>query len=205
MLHRMDAAAAELASVIGARVRRERQARQWTLDRLAHVAGLSRRMVVNVEQGAVNPSVGTLLRVSDALGVGLPELVEPPQREPLTVTRAGDGAVLWTGEAGGRAVLVAGTEGPDVLELWEWTLGPGDVRDSEAHAPGTKELMHVQDGTVEVQVGRQRALLGAGDAAAFPGDVAHRYVNPGASVVRFVLAVLEPGVGSLQHAEHGDG
>ena len=38
-------------------------------------------MVVSVEQGAVNPSVGTLLRLSDALGVGLPALVEPPENQ----------------------------------------------------------------------------------------------------------------------------
>ena len=56
-----------------------RQSRRWTLDQLAGAAGVSRRMVVNVEQGAANPSVGTLLRISDALGVGLPSLVEHPR------------------------------------------------------------------------------------------------------------------------------
>ena len=50
----------------------------WTLDRLAEVAGVSRSMLVNIEQGAANPSVGILLRISDALGIGLPALVEPP-------------------------------------------------------------------------------------------------------------------------------
>ena len=74
----MDQSAADLASAIGVRVKQERQARRWTLDQLAEAAGVSRRMVINVEQGAANPSVGTLLRISDALGVGLPALVEPP-------------------------------------------------------------------------------------------------------------------------------
>ena len=75
----MDREAAKLATAIGARVKQERQARGWTLDQLAGAASVSRRMVVSVEQGAVNPSVGTLLRLSDALGVGLPALVEPPE------------------------------------------------------------------------------------------------------------------------------
>jgi hypothetical protein len=65
---------------------------------------------INVEQGAANPSVGTLLRISDALGVGLPALVEPPHPKPVKLTRSGDGAVLWSGQSGGRGVLVAGTE-----------------------------------------------------------------------------------------------
>lgn len=65
-------------------------------------------MLVNVEQGAVNPSVGTLLRFSDALGIGLPALVEPPQAASLRVTRHGESAALWTSAAGGRCLLVAG-------------------------------------------------------------------------------------------------
>src|SRR5881628_1096957 len=122
----MDDSTAPLAAAIGARVRAERQARQWTLDRLAEAAGVSRRMVVNVEQGAANPSVGTLLRISDALGIGLPALVESAPPREVRVTRQGAGAVLWTGQFGGRGVLVSGTEPPDVVELWDWTLGPGD-------------------------------------------------------------------------------
>ena len=192
----MDESAANLASVIGVRVRHERRSRGWTLDQLAESAGVSRRMVVSVEQGAVNPSVGTLLRLSDALGVGLPALVEPPEPKSVKVTRRGEGATLWSGEGGGRGVLVAGTTPPDVVELWDWTLGPGDRHASEAHAPGTKELVHVQDGSITVEVADQSVTLDAGDAVAFPGDVAHSYANPGTQPARFSLAVFEPGVGA---------
>jgi quercetin dioxygenase-like cupin family protein len=158
-------------------------------------------MVVNVEQGAVNPSVGTLLRISDALGIGLPALVEPPAPRPVKVTRSGDGATLWSSESGGRGVLVAGTKAPDVIELWDWTLGPGDHHKSEAHAPGTRELMQVQEGTITVEVDDQSVVLEPGDAVAFPGDVAHSYANPGTQSARFSLAVFEPGVGADTRSE----
>ena len=197
----MDRDTAELALAIGARVRRERQSRRWTLDQLAEVAGVSRRMVVNVEQGAANPSVGTLLRISDALGVGLPSLVEHPRPKPVKVTRHGEGAVLWTGEAGGRGVLVAGTEPPDVVELWDWTLGTGDAHVSEAHTAGTKELVQVQQGSISIDVGDQSVSLAVGDAISYPGDVAHTYANPGVQQARFSLTVFEPGVGSGSASE----
>ena len=161
-------------------------------------------MVVNVEQGAVNPSVGILLRISDALGVGLPALVERPQHKPVKVTRRGEGAILWSSESGGRGVLVSGTEPPDVVELWDWTLSPGDRHASEAHSPGTNELMQVQQGTVTVEVAVELITLNAGDAIAFPGDVAHGYANPGTQPARFSLAVFEPGVGSGSHSGVGD-
>jgi transcriptional regulator with XRE-family HTH domain len=195
MLHRMDAETSALSGVIGTRVRDMRQSRSWTLDQLAAAAGVSRRMVVNVEQGAANPSVGTLLRISDALGVGLPALVEPPEPKPVKVTRRGDGATLWTSESGGRGVLVAGTKPPNVVELWDWTLCPGDQHKSEAHTPGTKELLQVHQGKVTIEVADQSVTLDAGDAIAFPGDVVHSYVNAGRQPARFSLTVFEPGVG----------
>lgn len=158
-------------------------------------------MVVNIEQGAANPSVGTLLRLSDALGVGLPALVEPPEPTLVKVTRRGEGAALWSGEAGGRGVLVAGTEPPDVLELWDWTLGPGDRHVSEAHVRGTRELLQVQAGAVVLVAADHTVTVQVGDAVAFPGDVEHSYANPGKKAARFSLAVYEPGVGAPARSE----
>ncbi|RZU63058.1 helix-turn-helix domain-containing protein [Zhihengliuella halotolerans] len=191
----MDLDAESLASVIGSRVRHERTEHGWTLDQLAEHAGVSRRMVVNVEQGAVNPSIGTLLRLSDALGVGLPALVEPPRRERTKLTRAGEGAALWQGEAGGRGVLVAGTEPPDVVELWDWSLAPGEAHVSEAHSEGTRELLQVREGALVVAVADESFTLAPGDALAFAGDEEHSYANPGDDLTRFTLTVFEPGVG----------
>lgn len=192
----VDEGAESLAVAIGARVRLERQAKRWTLDQLAEAAGVSRRMVVNVEQGAANPSVGTLLRLSDALGVGLPALVEPPAPTPMSVTRYGDGAVLWSGDAGGRGTLVAGTGPPNVVELWDWTLEAGEHHASEPHVAGTRELLQVRAGTLTVEVADQSVTLDVGDALTFLGDVAHRYANLGDRTAHFSLAVYEPGVGA---------
>lgn len=200
----MDENIATLASAIGVRVKQERLARRMTLDQLAETAGVSRRMLINVEQATMNPSVGTLLRISDALGVGLPDLVQSPEPKAVKVIRKGEGAVLWSSDAGGRGVLVGGTEPPEVVELWDWTLGPGDEHSSEAHTPGTKELLQVQEGTVTVRIADQTVVLEVGDSVTFPGDVAHSYTNNGSGAARFSLAVFERGVGS-GHREANNG
>ncbi|VXB41550.1 Transcriptional regulator, XRE family with cupin sensor [Arthrobacter sp. 9V] len=199
----MDENIATLATAIGSRVKHERLTRRMTLDQLAEAAGVSRRMLINVEQATMNPSVGTLLRISDALGVGLPDLVQSPEPKAVKVTRTGEGAVLWSSEAGGRGILVGGTEPPEVVELWDWTLGPGDEHASEAHTSGTKELLQVQQGTVTVGVAEQTFVLEVGDSVTFPGDVAHSYSNSTTELARFSLAVFERGVGS-GHREAND-
>jgi len=190
------AGADSITQAIGGRVRQGRTSRGWTLDQLAERSGVSRRMLVSIEQGSANPSIATLLRISDALGIGLPALVDMDRSPELRVTRAGAAPVLWRGKAGGRGVLVAGTEQPDVTELWDWTLGPGEGHSSEAHAAGTRELLLVLDGRVELRVGQHAEVLEQGDSASFSGDVAHGYVNAGtAQGARFALTVFEPTVG----------
>lgn len=187
---------APLARLIGERVRQERQARQWTLDQLAEVSDVSRRMLINIEQGVANPSIGTLLKLSDGLGVGLAGLVDAPGPTAMKLTRDGTGPVLWSSEAGGRAVLVASTAPPDVVELWDWTLGPGDRHTSDAHAGETRELLQVREGAVVVEVPDQAVTLQSGDALSFSGAVPHAYANPGATSARFSLAVSERAVGA---------
>jgi len=190
------AGADSIARAIGGRVRQGRGSRGWTLDQLARRSGVSRRMLVSIEQGSANPSIATLLRIGDAFGIGLPALVDLGRSPGLRVTRAGAAPVLWHGTLGGRAVLVAGTEPPDVTELWDWTLGPGERHTSEAHTPGTRELLLVLDGELELRVGEDAEVLAQGDSASFAGDLAHEYVNAGsAQVARFALTVSEPPAG----------
>ena len=182
---------------IGERVRQQRTARGWTLDELAERSGVSRRMVITIEHGEGNPSIATLLRISDALGVGLPVLVDVERPRTLAVTPAGQGSVLWRGPRGGRGVLVAGTEPPDVVELWDWTLAPGEAHVTEAHSAGTRELLLVLEGEVDLRVGDRTERIGTGDSAAFAGDVPHGYAAPpdAPGPARFALTVFQPHVG----------
>lgn len=185
-----------IARTIGRRVRAGRAEHGWTLDQLAGRSGVSRRMLVNIEQGSTNPSIATLLRIADALGIGLPVLVDTAgDDDGVTVHRSGEAAPIWTTAAGGSAVLVAGAALPDVVELWDWHLGPGDTHRSEAHRSGTHELMLVLTGAVELVVGDAEHHLGTGDSAAFPGNLPHAYRNASTSeAARFSLAVYEPAV-----------
>ena len=72
-------------------------------------------------------------------------------------------------------MLVASAGTPDMLELWDWTLAPGEEYASEPHRPGTRELLHVHSGQLTLTVDDTVTDLRAGDAASFVADVAHAY------------------------------
>ena len=178
---------------VGARVRNARTLRGWTLDQLAEHSGVSRRMIVNVEAGTSNASIATLLRLATALHVSLADVVsDVSPREVIVVTGPADREPLWRGSAGGRALMVASADTPDMLELWDWTMQPGDEYESEAHRPGTRELLHVIAGSLRLTVNEDNRELGEGEAASFDAGVPHRYANEGKVPLRFMMTVLEP-------------
>jgi quercetin dioxygenase-like cupin family protein len=88
--------------------------------------------------------------------------------------------------------------------MHSWTGHPV-TRVSGVHSARAKELIHVRQGTITVGAASQSAVLEAGDAIAFPGDVTPSYANPGESPARFSLAVFEPSVGAVNHTEVSHG
>ena len=183
----------QVPAAVGRRVRESRSGLGLTLDQLAERSGVSRRMIVNVEAGTSNASIATLLRLATALHVTLAELVaEAPEGERVVVSEATNRQPLWRGAAGGSAVLVSAATTPDMLELWDWTLGPGDTYESQSHRPGTHELIHVLSGQLTLVVGDIVHHLRTGDAASLVPDVPHSYGNRGRRPVRFTMTVHEP-------------
>jgi transcriptional regulator with XRE-family HTH domain len=177
-----------VAVPIAAAVRRLRAKRGWTLDELAARSGISRRLIVQIEQAQANPSVGTLLRIADAFEVTFTELLPEQPAAKAGVRARGEALELWAGAHGGSARLL-GSRGP--FELWSFTLKPGDALESEAHRPGCIELLTVTTGRLHLGVGAETFLLAPGDSAWLEADEAHAYRNRGRSTTHFTLAVLE--------------
>jgi transcriptional regulator with XRE-family HTH domain len=180
----------QVTAEIAARVRAARTERQWTLDALAARSGVSRRMLVQIEHADANPSLATLLKLAAALDITLTELVseQVPDRAVGVAVRH-DAKTLWS-TANGSAARLLVSRGP--LELWSWTLAPGDRRTSDPHRPGSLELLSVHEGSVVLDVDDQHVEVQVGDSAWLDATRPHAYRNPGRMAATFTLAVLEP-------------
>lgn len=182
-----------LAGTIAERVLAERTRQGFTLDELAARSEVSKGMLVQIEKARTNPSIGTLCRVADALGVSVANLVDFSGEPAVTVHPPERAATLWTGERpGSSAVLFAGADGPNWLELWEWRLARGEEHAAEGHSLGTVELLHVYDGTLTLVVGDDEVEVPPGHTATFHAERDHVYANRGRAGVRFAMVVTGP-------------
>ncbi len=180
-----------MTAVIARNVALLRHDQRLSYEQLARRAAVSKGVVVQIEQARSNPNIATLCRLASALGVAVVDLLEEDAGAGIQVVRATEVPVLWQGPKGGSARLLAGTRGPDMLELWEWVLRTGERYDGAAHAAGTREIVHVVEGTLAIEVGGERVELGAGDGMTFAGDRRHAYLALSDSV-RFTMTVHEP-------------
>ncbi|MDF3049366.1 MAG: Transcriptional regulator [Pseudonocardia sp.] len=187
----------DVAATVGRNVRALRQQRRMTIDALAAAAGVSRGTVIQVETARGNPSIVTLCNLASALKVGVASLVDSDAAPRLVVRRSEQAAPLWTSPAGSTAVFRIGTDPPDVVELWDWTLQPGDAFDGEAHPIGTAEVLSVLAGRLALHVGGTATDLGEGDTVMFEAHAPHRYAAPGPGSVRFTMVVVQPGDAGL--------
>jgi DNA-binding XRE family transcriptional regulator/quercetin dioxygenase-like cupin family protein len=178
-----------VAVTIAQAVHRLRTERSWTLNELATRSGISRRLIVQIEQAQANPSIGTLLRLADAFEVTLSEVLPEQPAATVRVRPASEALQLWDGPRGGSCVLLV-SHGP--IELWSWTLKPGEVYESKPHRPGSVELLSVTAGILDVDVGRETICLSAGDSAWFDAATTHAYRNPKRSTTRFIMVFSTP-------------
>lgn len=182
------------AEHVATEVRRRRQQRGWTLDAAAGRLGVSRRLLAQLEAGQANPSLSTLLSIAAGFDISLVELLAGGDKPSITVQADNASApVLWTGAHGGEARLLVGS---DPLELWQWSLAPGDMRSSDAHRSNAHEVLLVTAGAVTLCVGSDDpVVVKRGQSALFRADEPHTYRNDGKTLATFVLAVHEPSGG----------
>lgn len=172
-------------------LKQARKHQKITLDELSRRSGVSKGMVVEIEKCTANPSIGILCKIAAALGLSVADIVNVTDAPAAHIINSQDIPTLWTGDLGGTARLLAGTTGPNMIELWRWEMFPGESFSSQGHPQGTLELFHVEKGTLKCVVGETELVIPAGSSAVAKTDVAHAYANAGRSKLVFTMSVTE--------------
>jgi len=171
-----SALAESLGAIIAERVREFRHGHGWTVGKLARESGLSKGMLSKIENAQSSPSLATLARLSEVLGVPVTAFFRGlSEEQDLVYVKAGGGLdIQHKGSGPGHRYQMLGTMRapydslePMVVTLTERT----EVFPLYQHA-GT-ELLFMITGKMEYCYGDQRHLLEPGDAIQFVGEVMH--------------------------------
>lgn len=164
-------------------LRREREARGWSLAQLAQRSDVSKAAISKIERGETSPTAALLVRLAGAFDLTLAGLLlraESADRDPPgRLSRAADQA-SWRDPDSGylRRQVFMHPEHP--LEIVEVDMPPGRrVALPAASYARIRQAIRVVAGELQVDEGGERHRLGAGDCLGFgpPSDVT--IANPG--------------------------
>jgi transcriptional regulator with XRE-family HTH domain len=179
---------------LGARLRALRRDRGLLQKQLADKAGLTASMMSQIESGRLTPTLPTLGKLAGALGLSIPELLEPPaaavrihvsRRREHPIVSFENCAERWT-------VLGAGLFEGKVRAVVATIDGKGSSlsTDKVIIKPGQMKLFYVLQGTVKLHYAGETHLMREGDSALLDGGAPHKWDKAGPGRARVLWVIL---------------
>lgn len=166
-----------------------------TLDQVSEASGLGKGLLSKVENFRVTPTLPTLAKLCETLGVKLSELVDGLDEKPqLCIVRrnrrkaverdGGESNIVYNSLAHGRA-----NRSMDPFEL----IVPAQGGRKEPMAHEGEEFLTVLEGKVQFEFDGKIETLEAGDSLYFDAETDHRLFNVTDKDARVLCVFLERG------------
>jgi len=173
---------------IGEHIRRLRSERGLSVRAFAALTGFSPSFISQLENGQVSPSLGSLQKIAEVLGVTLGEFFGAAETgDDSLIVRSGERRRLdstWTDahiEALGSMVRSRRLE--PVLVIF----GPGGRSGKHPHAPSREEFAFVVRGGVTLTLADEESLLVAGDAVTLPAQAPRLWENRSKEIAEILI------------------
>lgn len=176
---------------VGGRLRQLRKQYGLSQRELAKQAGVTNGTISQIELGRASPSVGSLKRILDCMGVSLATF--------FTLDLEPAGEVFYPRDQlpnlgnSQIALYLVGARHPErKLSVLHEIYRPGADTGPERLSHDGEEAGVIVSGRIELTVGAETRLLGPGDAYYFESRIPHRFRNPGDTEAVVVSANTPP-------------
>lgn len=183
---------------VGRRLRQLRETQEISMRRLASRSGLSANALSMIERGRSSPSVSTLYKLADALGVSMAEFFGPQPAKASVILVKADARSrvpftrgLWEGLGGEK---FNGRVEPFVLTLETGGSSGQSTMNHTGH-----EFVYCLRGQLEYLVEGHRYDLASGDSLLFSAHLGHRWRNPGRTVTNALILLSDFSEGHSPH------
>lgn len=200
--HTMSLYQSDAVSVdVGTRLRELRELRGISMRALATKSGLSANALSMIERGKTSPSVSTLYKLADALGISITAFfgtesekqqvifLKSDERSRIPFTRG-----VFEGLGGEK---FAGRVEPFVLTL---ESGANSGPHSMTHTG--HEFVFCLRGELEYTVEKNVFLMSPGDSLLFAAQLRHKWKNPGRTVANALVVLSGFAEGEVPHTMH---
>jgi len=173
---------------VGDLVRKLREQRGLSLRALAGATEFSPSFISQLENGQVSPSISSMERIANTLGVTLGEFFASlGSSDGGVVVRAADRTQLPSQWSHATLEALSPMNRGRLIEPLLITLEPGGRSGKHPTAQPREEFAFVLEGDVELALGPDTFALRAGDAVTILRGELRRWTNTGTTVVRVLV------------------
>ena len=158
-------------------LKRIREERNLSLDKLAELTGVSKSMLRQIEIGKSNPTISTIWKIANGLRIPFSVLFQEQSQDVQLRSFKGADPLLSEEEDRYRlfSLLTFNPERP--FETYYIEIDPGTVFDGEPHEGNTEEHMFVLEGEVEITIAGKPFVVEAEQFISFKANCVHKYEN----------------------------
>jgi len=183
---------------VGERIKKIREKKKLSLQQVAEKSGYSPAVISQVENHMVSPSLGTLIKLSGALGVPMGAFFEDQLEASYAVVRKQDRRNVSRVASkegvnyGYKYQSLAYNKAPRHMEPFLVTLEEATIKNHALSSHDGEEFINVVEGSVKVTLGKEVETLQQGDCIYFESRIPHLVECIGKEAK--LLAVIYTGV-----------
>jgi len=175
---------------IGTLIRRYRKEKKMTLRVVAERASISEGFLSQVENDVNSPSVDTLIRISNALGVNAGDLLgQVSKKEKSVLIKKSDWEDIDLSHTGFVTRRFLPPEERTVIDSSVLVIEPGKMIPARKNIKNGQEVLCVLKGSVELIVSERTYKLVEGDSVHFWSNPAKQSITNNNEQTAFVLWV----------------
>ncbi len=186
---------------VGLRLKELREARNISMRTLATKSGLSANALSMIERGKTSPSVSTLYKLADALGVSITAFFGDEADKKQVVFLKSDERTR-IGFTRGVFEALGGEQFTGRVEPFMLTLESSTSSGPHSMTHSGHEFVYCLRGELDYQVERETFHLTAGDTLLFAAQLKHKWKNPGKTVTNALILISDFTEGEQPNAMH---
>jgi transcriptional regulator with XRE-family HTH domain len=183
---------------VGEAIRELRENQRISVRTLASKAGFSPSFISQVENGQASPSINSLERIAECLGLTLGAFFNALEPREAAVTRAHERRQLTSGWSKAKIDSLGSGGAALAMEPVLVTLAIGGSNGKAATPPSHEEFVFVLDGEVTLTLAANDFVLRMGDAAAIPAGQLRKFRNSGDCPARIIIVSARSAVGPVR-------
>lgn len=180
----------------GKRIQQLREEKNLSMSELAKAVNVSRSLISQVEKGDAYPSLLTLEKIANALGVSLSKFFQVESNsndEEKIIVRSGTRKIITMQDSKNKYYILS----PSLYKNMEFLITEfppyeeGDGIDYFQH--DGEEYFYVLSGQLHLTVGDNTYIINEDDSGCFDAGLVHYFINKTDKTAKIIIACSERG------------